>query len=494
LELPERLDFTLPDFTRLSWASDAARNLWEPRLGRIAAAWAEIEWRSVTAGIRPCALLRTPVSQLATATAGWIAASLWPLPLTVEGGTTAPYSSTPVPLGGTEAENLICLVLGSRPDVLRFRKAWEAGDNATMGALLGYPRCCREFFRRVWVEGGRLDTTWPMATQTRRPEGRCVSLAPEGPPWPNVLCRWLGVRAVPHLPCRFDCVESRTLGERLMAFGREAGFGTEVDWLREVLNWPLEWSALHGIAEIKTPVVRISARTDATAQKYVVHWQGEGYPQEGASGLSFPYRQPARPQLTASAAFRRGLRGPARAAGSPPPWYGRGNGFDSLEAMDAAHAPLVELARAALGGDRQGGRVMDLGCGNGALLQKLCPAGTGLIPHGIDLDHHAIGHAKGLLPAFADHFLVGDLFDTERWAGGGERYLLTLLMVGRLLEAPPPGAGRLLSAIEATSERLLVYAYPGYSEDGLETLARRAELTLAGPPHGYAAWAVLRSS
>ena len=29
----ERLDFTLPDFTRVSWVSDDARDVWEPRLG-----------------------------------------------------------------------------------------------------------------------------------------------------------------------------------------------------------------------------------------------------------------------------------------------------------------------------------------------------------------------------------------------------------------------------------------------------------------------------
>jgi len=33
--LVDRLDFVLPDFTRLSWVSEKAREIWEPRITRI---------------------------------------------------------------------------------------------------------------------------------------------------------------------------------------------------------------------------------------------------------------------------------------------------------------------------------------------------------------------------------------------------------------------------------------------------------------------------
>ena len=38
-----RLSYVLPDFTRLSWVSDDARAVWEPRLSRIGAAWNAVE-------------------------------------------------------------------------------------------------------------------------------------------------------------------------------------------------------------------------------------------------------------------------------------------------------------------------------------------------------------------------------------------------------------------------------------------------------------------
>ncbi len=45
-DLVERLDFTLPDFTRFSWVSEEARRVWEPRLKRISSAWFDVEWLS----------------------------------------------------------------------------------------------------------------------------------------------------------------------------------------------------------------------------------------------------------------------------------------------------------------------------------------------------------------------------------------------------------------------------------------------------------------
>jgi hypothetical protein len=65
-----------------------------------------------------------------------------------------------------------------------------------------------------------------------------------------------------------------------------------MDWLPEILSWPIEWSALHRIAEIKTPVLKAFTRTDATPCKDTVRRQGDSYPLEGIRGLNFPHRLP----------------------------------------------------------------------------------------------------------------------------------------------------------------------------------------------------------
>ena len=54
----ERLDFTLPDFTRFAWVSDAARDVWEPRLD----AWERRGPRSSGARCGPVALVRVVIA------------------------------------------------------------------------------------------------------------------------------------------------------------------------------------------------------------------------------------------------------------------------------------------------------------------------------------------------------------------------------------------------------------------------------------------------
>jgi hypothetical protein len=75
--------------------------------------------------------------------------------------------------------------------------------------------------------------------------------------------------------------------------GVKEGFVSEMEWLGELLQWPMEWSALHGIAEIKTPVLKCSASTDATAMLYWVLVEGSVFPEAGAYGIGHVYRKSA---------------------------------------------------------------------------------------------------------------------------------------------------------------------------------------------------------
>ncbi len=93
----DRLPFTLPDFTRLMWVSDAAREVWAPRLQAITRAWLEIEWRAVLAGVRSCAVTVVSPEGFPGRAARWVDEGLAVLPLEVQGAAEA-YASTPVPL------------------------------------------------------------------------------------------------------------------------------------------------------------------------------------------------------------------------------------------------------------------------------------------------------------------------------------------------------------------------------------------------------------
>ena len=482
----ERLDFQLPDFTRVAWVSDSARETWAPRLERIIAAWREIEWRAVVAGVRRCAIATTGPEAFVAEAPGWNDAGLAALPLEMLGVSPQPYTATSVaPEAGKPF--VYRFVLGRSADVSTFKRAWDDSDQEAIGDLLGYPPCCREFFRRVWVDEAMVDTTWPMAVGTTAPldsEGTLVEIA--GPPECNVLWRWTGARAVPHLPCRFDCPATVELASALLAVGRDNGFEAEMDWLLEVLRWPIEWSALHGIAEIKSPVLKVSARTDATSRRYVVRWGGDRYPAEGMEGLSFPFSAPVKLRITGARGFRRGIE---NVVALRPSWYARDNGFTSSTAMDEAHAPVVAIAAAALSG---GGTVVDLGCGNGALLAKVVAEVPGVDPWGIDLDPDRVAHAAELQPEHADHFIAGDLFDPEgpMWATG-RMFDLALVMPGRLVEAGWQRSAGLRELLRARCRQRLVYAYGDWLTryGTLGALAAAAGLAIRGPSERVAALA-----
>ena len=477
----ERLDFTLPEFARYSWASDLAHSTWEPRFRRIGAAWAQIEWLSVVEGLRACALVTVSAEDFLKQGARWAGHGLCNLPVAMEAAANLPYCASS---GGPRQPGQpfeFRLVLGRPADVVCFKEAWDAGDHEAMGAMLGYPACCTRFFHDTWVDEGLVDTTWPMALRsTRHTADQSHTLEVSGPSEANILWRWMGLRAVPHLPCSFECAETVFFGRSMIALARRAGYAEEMDWLSAVLDWPIEWSALHGIAEIKTPLLKVSTLTDATPVRYTVRRAGSGYPHEGGRGIGFPFNQ-APPQDRVEANASEAASTPVRGR---PAWYATDNDFGTVEAMEAAHRPLVELAQRALG--LTGGAVLDLGCGNGALLAQLCEVAPQVVPYGLESRPERAVHAAELLPAWAANIGCGDMFTAHEVWPESRHYALVFLMPGRLIEAGGVRDAYLRERLASQSEHLLVYAYGDWLAryGGLEPLAAAAGITLVAAAPG----------
>ncbi|MEA3290781.1 MAG: class I SAM-dependent methyltransferase [Pseudomonadota bacterium] len=472
----DRLQHVLPDFTRTSWASDEAREVWQPRISRIGGAWSAIEWRSVPAGVRRCGLTSVAAERLIERTGEWAAHGLATLPVAMSAAAQSYASTMSTPRTGEPFEYRVAV--GRLQDVAALKRAMDGGDDKAIGDLLGYPACCLKFFRDTWVDSAMVDTTWPMAAAggTVSDDGRTIEISAETPFQANILWRWMGVRAVPHLPCSFDCPATVEFADKLMAVGREEGFDAEMDWLEEILQWPVQWSALHGIAEVKTPVLKASTRTDATAREFTVRKLGVKTPAEAATGLGFPFGQPAHRKATASTAFEKGLVNPIRPEAEVPEWYASDNGFSTRAAMDEAHRPIFELAVESLG---ESGTVLDLGCGNGALLKKIRDRRPGVIPFGMDLEPQKLAHAGELQPDFRDNFLAGSMFDSVP-LDADTVYSLIILMPGRLLEVDSGQAGRLREWLRGHFEHLLVYGYGEWLTDhgGLSGLAAKAGLEI----------------
>lgn len=358
-----RYPLPVSEWCRTIWASEAARSLWQPRIQAVSQAWHAAERASVGAFRHAC--LQTISPEGLPELSAKAAESRLELIILARQGDSGSYSAST--RGVTPGEPWTYRVaLVERRFAAEFSAAFRGGDDTTVGRLLGFPECCRSFFDRVWVQGGWRDTTWPMFDASED----------EGAHESNILLRWIGVRYVPHLPCRFDCEATAELGGKF----RRLLPAQERSWSDELLSMPIEWSALHGIGEIKTPLFTVSTKTDGTAEPLVVRRKGSGYPELGARGLRFPYH-----------------RNPDSLRVDETLWTD--NGFTSREAMEDAHARLLELLP-----DRYG-TVIDLGCGNGRLLSYIDAERR----VGVEADAERAARAQLRL----DRVEVGDCSDPE---------------------------------------------------------------------------------
>lgn len=291
----EMLSFTLPPFARLCWASSEARQTWIERFQRVAKAWFEIEWMSVVHGLRDCALLRISNSSRQRY-----------LDLLAHHNLTMciipPHDQDPGCSTSNDGSNLFAV--GSSRKAEKCMEAWIANDAETVGTLVGYPPCCTQGLSERFLCGD-VRSIWSMVSETS-----CKGMHPEqtihntGYVATNMFWSRLGVRAVPHQPCRFSCSASPQIAASFANLGTDTGFSTEMRWLHEVVRWPVAWSASHGIAEMKTPLFRLCTETPATSGNKTLAWAGREYPSEGPRGVVFPYaahlpvgRELVRPRL-----------------------------------------------------------------------------------------------------------------------------------------------------------------------------------------------------
>jgi len=278
------LDFRLPPFLRINWVNQRARIAWEERLTKAVNGWNAIEWHSVVQGVREVALLEWPKDKEAPA-----------LPPEFD------FVLLPVQQENLPGPPMAQAAAFGKPAAIRALEiAWRESDAQTIGTLLGYPDCCIKHFIEVYGN----DRLWyaPWAWQKQAEQSFDGAM-----PFSNLYLKVAGLQLTPHIACSHDCEATKKLANEYMKVAIDAGLEDVWKDMHQILSWPVQWSALHGIAEIKTPLFRISHDVAATGSKYQTRITGGTVPVDAPQGIAFPFSMVGQRKVRDSKGWEVGL-------------------------------------------------------------------------------------------------------------------------------------------------------------------------------------------
>jgi len=148
---------------------------------------------------------------------------------------------------------------------------------------------------------------WETAKRTSATKTAENSLKIKNSPLSIIFWQDFGLSLFSELPGEFLCVNTQALIQEHIEAMKEQGFIEQSDSLKEILRWPVEWSSLNGIEEIRTPIVKVARYTGEKGQKRQFQIDGLSSPEEGAEGLSFPFNQKEKRKFSGSKYFQKGM-------------------------------------------------------------------------------------------------------------------------------------------------------------------------------------------
>lgn len=247
-------DVNVHPFTRTVWHGPEHKQKWEPIFRRAATLNHRVEYEMVKRGHRLAATLHLTPSNFDSEIERIQKDGLVWLPL-VRTKRYQGFSHRHFPTSPDDPNSSVYGVLAQdMAAAKRFKEASESTpvDHETIGELLGFPKCCIQFFNDVWARGF-YDPIWQAAERSkgvRYSSDRYAHV--EG----SILCsqiqRYTGHRVTSHLPCSFTCEATMEIGQVWWDVGVEIDPEAAADLLR-ILALKQHWSVLHGIAVIETP-------------------------------------------------------------------------------------------------------------------------------------------------------------------------------------------------------------------------------------------------
>lgn len=273
---------------RIIWASRKAKQHWGGKLVGLADALAQVQLTGLLKNNRPGLLLRVSPTQLKHREKDLKEAGYAVVPLTsridhMRIGCMDTNALT------ADLLSFDCIIYSSSLRKV-VKSAVENRDWATLFEILEYPVCCAPGHSNGDDDDDAPSPINPFKTapfrntRVNREEQAISPAACQIPFFPAI-----GLSILPFLPCRPGCDNFARYVSAVESMARDTGNSAVVKQLRELWEWPMEWSVINGIHELKTPLFKMVYGTGQDGHDFSFKSEGTIWPYLGARGLTFPF-------------------------------------------------------------------------------------------------------------------------------------------------------------------------------------------------------------
>lgn len=295
----ELLDFKMPPFARMVWASKEIKEKWEPRLRIASRTYWKLEHETVARGHRECKTLHIDSREITQTimSLGQQGLCFVPIQEVAKYNGFAHTHIQPVPGQPFSYYGAVSRNLSSAVDFANASKQFTDDghpNHERIAELLGYPKCCTDFFLDKWT-AGYIDPVWQYSINVQKDniknqKEHFIRLKDTIPFETNTILKYIGLRILPHIPCSPDCKHSVKMAKEWVELARELN-DNGIEYLLEFLQMPYEWDCLKGISYITTPLFKIETNSMSCYPKHIVQKEGLFYPEEAPKSLKFPWSE-----------------------------------------------------------------------------------------------------------------------------------------------------------------------------------------------------------
>ena len=149
----------------------------------------------------------------------------------------------------------------TQKDAEKFKKADIKNDHKAIGQLLGFSKCCCDYFNKTFSKN--YDPIWVKL------KGKV-----EGYPECNQMLRYFGARITSHLSCSPKCKATKTMSQKWLAVMKKIDKELTQE-LYNLLAGEINWNSYHGVVQVETPYfIGVTHTFPYLDKPRVIEWKG----------------------------------------------------------------------------------------------------------------------------------------------------------------------------------------------------------------------------